>query len=256
MLRPGTIRFIGIVTAAFLFGAGCGRPGPAPSPTASPSTPRGSPAAAFIPSPTATPASTDSGRFAVEFIGEPSSGIRMEVPAFERAGDRLRVYVAFRNVGEKIGEFYAPFARGDDAELRAGGEGLRPAAISPNFQDDICPEYPRGQKVCLWLPSAVERGWFEFRLPQDAQPPFVFRFPGFGKVELRTDRPLRGEVWKDLPTGPFPERRWQGDPVVWVRNRAISSIRLGLREIQVAGGTMRVTWELRHPEGLVVIGEL
>ena len=234
----------------------CGRP---------PSGERTTPTATSRPFPTSTsrPAATPTeearalpqGRFAVGFVSDPSYGIVMEVPAFEIRDRRLRVYAAFAMRGERSRTFYAPLEPGRSAQLRAGGEWLDPEAVSENFREDICPEYPPSKKTCLWIVGAVERGWFEFRLPEDASPPFVFRFPNFDRVELRPERPLSGEVWGDLPSDPFPQKEWVFENAPRFRHRNVA-VDLVFRRIRVDGGQMEVELEVRQPKGLLVIGQL
>ncbi len=227
----------------------------------SPAASRATPTATPRPSPTrpaATPApeagALPQGRFAVGFVSEPSAGIVMEVPAFEIRDHRLRVYAAFAHRGERSRSFYAPLEPGRSAELRVGSRSLEPAAMSENFEEDICPEYPPSRRICLWIVGAVERGWFEFELPENASPPFVFRFPNFGRAELHPEKPLSGEVW-DLPPGPFPQGEWtfEGSPAF--RHLSVG-VDLIFRRIQVDGRRMQVDLELRKPKGLLVFGSL
>ncbi len=246
-----------VATAELLAACGLGPLRPARTPATPTTTPRPSPTRTALPTATPTPeaGALSPGRFAVEFVSEPNDGIVMEVPAFEIREGRLRVYVAFAYRGERSQEFYAPLEPGKSAELRAGDRWRSPVGMSQNFEDDICPEYPRSRKVCLWVVGAVERGWFEFEIPKDARPPFVFRFPGFGRVELRPEKPLSGEVWGDLPAGPFPQGRW----VFETRNRFRHlhiPIDLVFRSIRTDVEGLEVELEVRQPKGLLVIGQL
>ncbi|MCS7351000.1 MAG: hypothetical protein RMM10_05675, partial [Anaerolineae bacterium] len=164
--------------------------------------------------------------------------------------------LAFANRGERSMTFLGRFESGEEAELWVNGKRLRPVKISENFQEDVCPEYPRSIQRCVWVVGAIERGWFEFELPEGAAPPFEFQFPGFGVVELGPERPLSGEVWGDLPSGAFPSGEWRFDPPLWAGHFDIPSLRIGIREIAADGDRMTVTLELRQPPGLLVIGQL
>ena len=258
--RPvGALRKILLVAAAGLLAAcGLGPLRPAQTPAAPTSPLRPSPTRTARPTATPTPeaGALPSGRFAVRFVSEPNYGIVMEVPAFEIREGRLRVYVAFAHRGERSREFYAPLEPGKSAQLYAGNKQLSPAAMSENFQEDICPEYPRiPRKTCLWIVGAVERGWFEFEIPQDAQPPFVFRFPGFGRAELRPEKPLTGEVWEDLPAGPFPQGEWAFETDNRFRHLSVS-VDLVFRRIRADADGLEIELQVRQPKGLLVFGQL
>ena len=226
--------------------------------TATASAPRPSPTRTARPTATPTPeaGALPQGRFAVGFVSQPNAGIVMEIPAFEIRGERLRVYAAFAHRGERSSEFYAPLEPGKSAELYAGDRRQRPVGMSENFEEDICPEYPRiPRKTCLWIVGAVERGWFEFEIPKDAQPPFTFRFPGFNKVELQPTSPFSGEVWGDLPAGPFPQGEWAFEAGNRFRHSSVP-VDIVFRRIRADAGGLEVELQIRQPKGLLVLGQL
>jgi len=247
---------------AFIFFASltvsCSRFAPmtAPHPTESRPTPTSRQVSAPSPTPSPTAAYAEEGRFAVDFRGEPSYGIVMEIPAFEIREGRVRIYVAFANHGERTQEFYAPLEPGESARLRAGDQWLEPTDMSENFREDICPEYPVSVKKCLWVIGSVERGWFEFQLPSQAPPPFEFRFPNLGRAKLTTDRPFAGEIWSEVPKEPFPQGVWRLDSSPLFAHLNIPSLRIRFREIRAGEDALTVTLELRQPKGLIVIGHL
>jgi hypothetical protein len=200
-----------LTAIAVLSGCGLQPARPSQKPATPTSAPRPSPTRTARPTATPTPeaGALPQGRFAVGFVSQPNAGIVMEIPAFEIRGERLRVYAAFAHRGERSSEFYAPLEPGKSAELYAGDRRQRPVGMSENFEEDICPEYPRiPRKTCLWIVGAVERGWFEFEIPKDAQPLFTFRFPGFDEVELRPASPSPAKCGGISPQA--PSRRGSG----------------------------------------------
>lgn len=235
-------------------------PSPALSPTGSPSpfvtgTPtRGaSPAAGAVRTATPVAALAGAKRYTVDSTSPPRQGIVLQVRALEQAGTKVRVHAAFTNRDAELKAFTGSLGRGDAVALRAGTGTIRPASVSENFRDDVCPDRP-ARSGCTWLPGAVERGWFDFEVPAGTSAPYTLNVPGYGETRLTTDSALNGDLWPSAP--PFPKGAWTFDQPYRVAHEKISSLRLSLQKIETRDDGLYVTAEVRRPDGLQIIGTL